>query len=98
MSRGGKREGAGRKALVANKISSNIKLSPETRVIIERYSQGLGLNKSDFIDRFLFLYVESCPDIIKCPHCGSPMKWDSVGINPLNVKNVAKINKKPVQR
>lgn len=55
MSRGGKREGAGRKALVANKISSNIKLSPETRAIIERYSQGLGLNKSDFIDRFLFL-------------------------------------------
>lgn len=90
MSRGGKREGAGRKALVANKISSNIKLSPETRAIIERYSQGLGLNKSDFIDRFLFLYVESCPDIIKCPHCGSPMKWDSVGINHPKCKECGK--------
>lgn len=59
MSRGGKREGAGRKALVANKISSNIKLSPETRAIIERYSQGLGLNKSDFIDRFLFFMLKA---------------------------------------
>lgn len=59
MSRGGKREGAGRKALVANKISSNIKLSPETRAIIERYSQGLGLNKSDSSTDFFFFMLKA---------------------------------------
>nr|DAE86717.1 MAG TPA: hypothetical protein [Caudoviricetes sp.] len=78
MARGGKREGAGRKTLTSNKIASNIKLSPQTREIVERYSKALGLNKSDFIDRFLFLYVEQCEEILKCPNCGEPVLWTAV--------------------
>lgn len=78
MAKGGKREGAGRKTLTPNKVASNIKLSHQTRDIVEKYSKALGLNKSDFIDRFLFLYVEQCPDFIYCSECKEPILWNAI--------------------
>lgn len=78
MSRGGKREGAGRKSMVSNKKAINITLSPETKQIIEKYANSLGLSRSDFIDRFLYLYVDQCPDFIYCKNCHSPILWSSI--------------------
>ena len=75
MSSGGKREGAGRKSMVSNKKAINITLSAETKELVERYANDLGLSRSDFIDRFLYLYVDQCQEILRCPHCGSPIMW-----------------------
>lgn len=75
MSRGGKREGSGRKSIVSNKKAINITLSSETKEIVEKYANDLGLSRSDFIDRFLYLYVDKCNEILRCPHCGNPILW-----------------------
>lgn len=78
MARGGKRNGAGRKSLVSNKKAINITLSSETREIVKKYANDLGLSRSDFIDRFLFLYIEQCPDFIYCKNCHEPILWSAI--------------------
>lgn len=78
MSSGGKREGAGRKSMVSNKKAINITLSEQTKKLVEKYSKDLGLSRSDFIDRFLYLYIDQCPDFIYCKNCHEPILWSAI--------------------
>lgn len=78
MGSGGKRQGAGRKSMVSNKKAINITLSEETKELVEKYSKDLGLSRSDFIDRFLYLYIDQCPDFIYCKNCHEPILWSAI--------------------
>lgn len=75
MASGGKRKGSGRRSIVPNKKAINITLSYETKEIVEKYANDLGLSRSDFIDRFLYLYVDQCKEILRCTHCENPILW-----------------------
>lgn len=50
MSRGGKREGAGRKSLVPGKKHQHLMLSEEAIKMLSELSQRDGISKSDYLD------------------------------------------------
>lgn len=72
--RGGRREGAGRPSIGKYKKRLNFCYSEESKMILNKYSECLGVSKSDLADQAV-LELPNMESIIKCPNCGSPLLW-----------------------
>lgn len=74
---GGKREGAGRISLKKKEARTSISLSDSAAEALNKYSEELGISKSDIVDALCLLYLSnSNQDILHCPECGKPLAWD----------------------
>lgn len=76
---GGARPGAGRKALKKKDSSKLIRLSKQSKLLLEFYSSSIGISQSDIVDTLCLLYLcKENKDIIHCPTCGNPIFFEPV--------------------
>lgn len=60
----------------------NIKIDEQVAYAVERYAKALGLEPEELVNRFLFMYLDTNKEILKCPQCNEPVVWTSM--IPLN--------------
>ncbi|GEM_PF-2616087 len=70
---GGKRPGSGRKSYTKMKNDVKVRLSDQSKDLLDEYVDGLGISRSQLVDLLLFKYLDPYnKDFIFCSQCKRP--------------------------
>ena len=76
---GGARQGAGRSSAYKKDGNKRVIISDEVYDLLSRYSEGLGLSRSDIVNALCLLYLDKHnKDIMHCQKCGKPILFEFV--------------------